>query len=405
MTFPMRNNPATFKLLLILIIIAKSTLILYAQENFFYSVENRNHWDSILSYAEKSKSLIFADFYSDYCELCQEQEKIIFKDSLFLKATDKNFIRIKINVDSEYGYQMVETYSVMNIPTVLIVNWNGSIINRTLGLREMNAYLLVINYMDSLINHFRQLHTKLYLKNINRKEIAELSLIMYELNLKKSGKSLSDYYFQTSDDTTHTSNDWELIKKYYSDIDELVVINVLNEFDEYSKYFGYKELSQFFSFVFENSMKRAISESDISVLMRAFKILEIVGYNENSFPIERLQDYYLLKYFEGISDWNSYFQTGFKYLNFYNFEEFEANEILTNVYLFSKEYDEIKKADYWARKVFKKHQNFENSITYALTSHRLKKFKKMNKLLNIAEKFASSEEQIRLLKKIRDELK
>ncbi len=80
--------------------------------------------------ARAEGKLIFMDFYADWCTPCKWMDKTTFVDEHVKTTLDKDFISIKINIDGVEGFQMKNKYEINFLPTMLILNSNGKLIDR-----------------------------------------------------------------------------------------------------------------------------------------------------------------------------------------------------------------------------------------------------------------------------------
>jgi cell division septation protein DedD/thioredoxin-related protein len=83
----------------------------------------------------KSKSvsegkLYFAYFYTDWCLPCKWMEENTFKDAELIQFIQQNYLAVKLNIDDKDGHQMREQYNVEFLPTLLIFNQSGDIVDR-----------------------------------------------------------------------------------------------------------------------------------------------------------------------------------------------------------------------------------------------------------------------------------
>lgn len=84
-----------------------------------------------------------------------------FTNSDVIKFAKKNFINLKINTDSEYGYELFKKYNGQGLPTILFVNSDGSEHDRFVGYYDSESYLEKmknvynnINTLDYYLNQY-----------------------------------------------------------------------------------------------------------------------------------------------------------------------------------------------------------------------------------------------------------
>ena len=83
----------------------------------------------------KSKSLTegklhFAYFYTDWCLPCKWMEDNTFKDPELIQFVQQNYLPVKLNIDDRDGQQMREQFDVEFLPTLIIFNQSGDIVEK-----------------------------------------------------------------------------------------------------------------------------------------------------------------------------------------------------------------------------------------------------------------------------------
>ena len=86
--------------------------------------------EEALAKASKEGKLVFMDFYASWCTPCKWMEKTTFTDSRVTSKLNDNFIAVKVNIDDVEGFQMKNRYEVNFLPTILILNSNGKMVER-----------------------------------------------------------------------------------------------------------------------------------------------------------------------------------------------------------------------------------------------------------------------------------
>jgi len=86
--------------------------------------------EEALMKASSEGKLVFMDFYASWCTPCKWMEKTTFSDNRISEALSSNFIAVKVNIDDIEGFQMKNKYEVNYLPTMLILNSNGQMVER-----------------------------------------------------------------------------------------------------------------------------------------------------------------------------------------------------------------------------------------------------------------------------------
>jgi thiol-disulfide isomerase/thioredoxin len=94
--------------------------------------------------AKKEGKLFFVDFYADWCAPCKWMEETSFSDRKVFSMLNENYVSLKVNIDEFEGFSLKQEYKVRYLPTILIFNANGDLIDRieeTLSPRKLHEIL------------------------------------------------------------------------------------------------------------------------------------------------------------------------------------------------------------------------------------------------------------------------
>lgn len=97
---------------------------------------NKISFEKALIKAEKEDKLIFIDAYTVWCGPCKIMARNSFPNRAVGELYNANFINLKIDMERGEGAGIAKTYNVMAYPTLLIVDSNGKIVNKTIGMQS-----------------------------------------------------------------------------------------------------------------------------------------------------------------------------------------------------------------------------------------------------------------------------
>lgn len=100
-------------------------------------------WEQALKEAKKTNKLLFVDAYATWCGPCKMMAKKVFVQKEVGNFYNKNFIPVKIDVDSKTGKPLARKYKVTAMPTYLFVDGNGKLVYRKLGYMQAKAFISV----------------------------------------------------------------------------------------------------------------------------------------------------------------------------------------------------------------------------------------------------------------------
>ena len=99
-------------------------------------------FEEALKLAKEKKKLIFIDCYTVWCGPCKHMAATAFKDDEVADVYNDQFINLKIEMQKDAdGPELSRRYAVQGYPTLLIVDHNGKVVERRLGMQSSNALL------------------------------------------------------------------------------------------------------------------------------------------------------------------------------------------------------------------------------------------------------------------------
>ncbi|SEW42342.1 Thioredoxin-like [Chryseobacterium wanjuense] len=94
--------------------------------------------------AKKEKKMIFLDIYATWCGPCKLLKKTTFKDPELSDYLNKKFISLEINGEEGEGKEIVQKYQLKGYPSLLFIDTNGNIVNKTLGYYDGKQLLEIV---------------------------------------------------------------------------------------------------------------------------------------------------------------------------------------------------------------------------------------------------------------------
>jgi len=96
-----------------------------------------------------NQKLIMIDLYADWCAPCRELDKNTFSNNDVIKYCSENFINIKINTDTKYGYEVYNKFNVESLPMILFVDSNKQLVGVIDGYHPPVDYLTKIKKINN----------------------------------------------------------------------------------------------------------------------------------------------------------------------------------------------------------------------------------------------------------------
>lgn len=99
--------------------------------------------------AKESGKMIFVDAYADWCGPCKRMTKTSFADAEVAEYLNGQFINVKANVEDEKGEDFVNNYNIQAMPTLLILDKEGNLKQKSVGYLDAKAVLKFAQKADN----------------------------------------------------------------------------------------------------------------------------------------------------------------------------------------------------------------------------------------------------------------
>jgi len=119
-------------------LISCCSLYSFAQEGIkFLDAE----FGEVLALAELEGKLVFVDAYTDWCGPCKKMDKEVFSQKEVGNFYNANFLSVKINMEKGEGIALAEEYFIFAYPSLLFVNYDGTVAHRYAGFQDKKGML------------------------------------------------------------------------------------------------------------------------------------------------------------------------------------------------------------------------------------------------------------------------
>ena len=222
-------------------------------------------FDSAKVKAKGEGKLFFVDFYASWCTPCKWMEESTFRDPEVVEVMSSKYVPYKVDIDNQEGYKLKQKYGVKLLPTLLIFNKDGELVERieeTLDARKLST-LLKFHSENSVsgISHTPNKSPSKSPKTVaNEAELEELYK-NYRAKLERENRTFNAQ-IGTFDNYQEASEYVRTIKKQF-----LEPIIVLADYNNGSTY--YKVLLGQFGTIEE-------ADSFVKILIRDFSMSAII---------------------------------------------------------------------------------------------------------------------------------
>lgn len=95
--------------------------------------------------ANDEGKLFFVDFYANWCAPCKWMDETTFMDKRVSKMLNNNFVSLKVDIDKFDGFELKQQYKVRYLPTILIFNAEGELIDRIEETLSAQKLITILN--------------------------------------------------------------------------------------------------------------------------------------------------------------------------------------------------------------------------------------------------------------------
>jgi len=171
-------------------------------------------FDNAKSKAGEEGKLFFVEFYADWCTPCKWMDKTTFRNENVVNILNNNYVALKMDIESTEGSLLKHQYSVRMLPTILIFNSEGEIVERVEKTLSSDSMVSLLSFHDNPVNR----------KVFNHEENSSPSV--YEEN---RGPNLDNLYSQ-----------YQMAERFRTNY-KLQIANYFNYTDAYEKVKELKE--------------------------------------------------------------------------------------------------------------------------------------------------------------------
>lgn len=91
--------------------------------------------------AKKEKKMVFIDCYTTWCGPCKLMSRTVFKQKDVGDYYNKNFINLKIDMETAEGMFIGKKYAVSAYPTYLYLKADGTLIKKAMGATKGETFI------------------------------------------------------------------------------------------------------------------------------------------------------------------------------------------------------------------------------------------------------------------------
>ena len=341
-----------------------STITAYTQNR---SIEfYRGNFENAKNEAKNTNKLIFMDGYAVWCGPCKKMDKEVFTNDSVADFYNKNFLNIKMDMESEEGKKIKKLFSIGAYPTFLYINGEEKLLHKGVGWMKSPEFI-------KLGKEASDPKTQLATFNEKYEEGNRDGEFIYKYLKKLDGASISyEYiskdYFKTQKEEDLTSRiNWNIlfINKNNTDINSETFNYLIKnkiKFDEiYTSDSVDEKIFNAYSSNFNNILyKKSFNDSIYQEWKNKIK-------EQNFSRVDGVLLEADLQYNEKIKNWEKYANSAILLIDKHNrnYSADKLNDVAWTFFKNVKNKDHLEKALNWSENSVKIADNPNNNDTYA----------------------------------------
>lgn len=361
----------------------------------FIEVSSEKEWKKAFEKAKADNKVVFVDVYTDWCGYCHKLDNEVYTNEQVISYFNENFINIKFDAETQWGYQKAQAYAVDGYPTLLFLTTNEDVYEEIGGFVPSPTLLAYAEEVQSSWVKLPILAAQYERGTISKGETLEYIDALERRDVEKANEVAATYLKGLNDaDYLEIETLW-LASRFENYLEAETYMYITAHKDLMVETHGQSEYEDYIKAVYNDNLLLAIKYGDETLLNRI--VIELIP--EFVPETEQAEAAYITKtlYYGQREDFDNYVIESNAYLNNHvlpedkkNFMFSQAVEILNN-YESKKLYEHAVDLLKQCRRMDK--DNFEVASLLVYTYALLGDKKQANESLLLAEDLADSDEK------------
>lgn len=251
------------KTVLSLVIALLTTMTIQAQGIDFF----QGTWEEALAAAKKEQKLIFMDAYAVWCGPCKRMDAQVFSRSEAGDFYNKHFINVKMDMEKGEGLEIRKKYPVRAYPTLLFIDYDGTLVKRSVGAKPIEAFVALGQDVLSSIDR-----TGPFVEQYEKGKRDPEFMYDYIKALNQSGKSslkVANDYLRDQEDVT-TPENLRIIYEAATEVDSRIFKMLMENREAVEELMPDVNMDEKIMLAAENTLDKAL-EFDSEMLLNEAK--------------------------------------------------------------------------------------------------------------------------------------
>lgn len=391
-------------LLGLMLLICGSLMAQVAPQIEFIEAENSKQWQAIFEQAKAENKLVFVDAYTDWCSYCHKLDKEVYTEQSVVDYYTENFINVKFDAESEFGYPKAQQLSITGYPTMLFMTASDQVFKVIDGFVPAEALLAYGKDISRMIKALPELEAKFESGLITSDEQLELISIMEGTDEIKAKSIAKNYVSKLKEvDFLSIQNIW-LLARHQNQIDGYPFLYITSHKALMIETHGVNEVNDYMSTVYNDNLQLAIKYGDDELLESVVSQVLPEFVENDQLPSARYSTKSV--YYAQRAEFDSYKMEVNAYMNNHLSRDSKADFALSTTYDIIENYasDEMLlfSTQLLQQALDIDAKNFELNSIFGYTKGLMGDYKAANKFLEIAKTLANGEEEQEIVQSLLD---
>lgn len=166
----------------------------------FVEVSNTEEWQKVFERAKAEDKIVFVDVYTDWCAYCHKLDKEVYTDDGVINYFEENFINVKFDAETEFGYDKAYNYNVDGYPTLLFLTNNEEVYQEIGGFVPAPTLMAYAKDVQSSWQALPELQAKYDAGIITKDETLEYIGVLEKRDTEAAAKVAASYINNLADE-------------------------------------------------------------------------------------------------------------------------------------------------------------------------------------------------------------
>ncbi len=373
----------------------------------FIEVTNANEWQAAFDQAKVENKLVFVDAYTDWCSYCHKLDKEVYTDQSVVDYYSQNFINVKFDAESDFGYPKADQLNISGYPTLLFMTGQDQVFKVVDGFVPAEALLSYGKEISYMISKLPDLEAKFDANTITREEHLEFISILEGTDEVKASEVAKAYVKKLKEeDFLDLQNIW-LLSRHQNQLNGYPYLYISTHKDLLVEAHGINEYNDYMTAVYNDNLELAIKYGD-DKLMNDIVLNVLPHFVENDqLPNARFSTRSV--YYGQRGEFDSYKMEVNSYMNNHLSNDSKADFALSTTYEIIENYasnDMIAFSTQLLKQALDiDEKNFELNSIIGYAKGLLGDYKDADKYIEIAKSLAEGEEELEIVQSLADAVK